>query len=288
MLLLYLLEPAGRGGLHKPVPTSGPASILDECCSTTLVTVTVMTDSAGFNDSSLRVDVAAGYRLLSLYGFSDLTDGFVAARRGDDVLIGGYGLLPELATASALHRRSLRSTPALEKHGGVDVDALRFCAALLGSRADWNALIHAHPPASLVFSALECTIEPISQWSVMFYDKVGYIPFEVDVSNTRSCQRLAELADQGVELVVLKNHGVLVPGTTVADAFHRLYRIEQAFRIQLAAMSTGVARTVHSLDDTLAWQKDYWGADEYVDNDGSREWSAWLARLDAIDPSFRA
>jgi ribulose-5-phosphate 4-epimerase/fuculose-1-phosphate aldolase len=246
-----------------------------------------MPNGETLDDQSVRVDVAAGYRLLSLYGFSDLTDGFVAARCGGDVVIGGYGLLPELATASSLHRRSIKDSPRLEGHGGVDVDALLFCNALLNARSDWNALIHAHPPESLVFSALECAIEPISQWAIMFYDKVGFIPFEVDVSSPTSRDRLAHAATQGMEVFVLKNHGVLVPGATVADAFHRLYRIEQAFRIQLTAMATGVARSLHSIDDTLAWQKDYWGADPYVDNDGSREWASLLARLDAIDPGFR-
>jgi ribulose-5-phosphate 4-epimerase/fuculose-1-phosphate aldolase len=235
-----------------------------------------------------RRDVAAAYRLLHMYGLSDLTDGFVAATVGtEEVVIGGYGALPELVNASSLHRRSWREEPGRQLHGGVDIDALRFCRAAFAGRPDWRALIHAHTPQSMVFSALRQELTPISQWGLMFYRRTAYTPFDEDVSSDSACAQIESAARSGCEVYVMRNHGVLVPGRSVADAFVRLYRLEQAMSVQLGALATSAAMSVHKEPVAASWSDAYWRTDGPVEYDGKREWAALLAKLDKAHADFR-
>jgi ribulose-5-phosphate 4-epimerase/fuculose-1-phosphate aldolase len=246
--------------------------------------------TAGRGDSEerqVRVDVAAAYRLLHGFGFTDLTDGFVCGRLGDQQLImGGYGVLPDRVCASQLHVTPLQQQPAVVKHGGVDFDAVCFSQTVFGARPEFRALIHAHPPCGMIFSATEAEIEPISQAGIMYYEKVGYILFDEDVTSRAQREEMAAHFASGKEALILRNHGFLVPGRTVADAVVRLYRLEQACKIQLGALASGVPRVFADAQRLDEWRAGYW-TNGYVDNDGSREWPAFLARLDATQPEFR-
>jgi ribulose-5-phosphate 4-epimerase/fuculose-1-phosphate aldolase len=248
----------------------------------------VILSEVGQQESRLRTDVAATYRLLHAYGFSDLTDGFAAGRLGpDEVVIGGYGQLPELVRASDLYRRPWRREAPVEQHGGVDMDALRFSRAAFSARDDWQALIHAHTPESMVFSALKQDLLPISQWGLMFHGRIGYLPFEYDVSSNAACGLIGALAKEGNEAFVFRNHGVLVPGRSMADAFVRLYRLEQAFTVQLKVLATGAEPVLPDPTEARHWGRAYWSPDEPVEYDGQREWTSLLAKLDSLQPDFR-
>lgn len=241
-------------------------------------------------EASCRVDVAMCYRLISLYGMSDFTDGFVSARidgSPSDIIVGGYGLLPEQARASALLRRNLHSALAIEKHGGVDVDAMCFTRAVLDARPDVAACIHAHPPYSTIFASLDCDLLPMSQYGFMYHGKLGYVPFGTqDVTSQETTDLIAAALANGKEAVVLRNHGLIVPGKSVSHAFWLLYRLEQTFRIQIEAMKTGAKIVTPPPEQVRIVQQGYW-SESYIDNDGSREWQAFARKLDRLDPSFR-
>jgi ribulose-5-phosphate 4-epimerase/fuculose-1-phosphate aldolase len=241
-------------------------------------------------EHAVRVAVAAGYRLVHLYGLSDFTDGFIAARIGEaprDCVLGGYGLLPELARASGLHRRSLEDTPRAEKSGGVDLDALRFTQMALSARRDIHACIHAHPQATIALSALDVELLPMSQWGIMYRGRVAYLDFTTtDVTESASCESMTAMLAAGAQAIVLCNHGVLTVGTTVAQAFFALHRLELACALQLRAVSAGEPFRMPSATLADSLSRSYWTMTR-VDNDGSREWPALLAKLDGLDPAYR-
>lgn len=251
---------------------------------TTGVAQSVASRTAEIDESErlCRRDVAACYRLLHRYGFSDLTDGFVSARLADspsEIIVGGYGLFPELTSPELLHRREVGGDTPIEKHRGVDVDALLFTTAVLGARDDLNAVIHAHPPHALTFSALDIELLPISQWGHMFHGRLGAIPFDNDVSSPTICGMIGWHLRNGMEAILLRNHGVIVPGRTVADAFFRLHRLEQAFQIQIAALQTGAPLCRPDPTEARFAGEQYWVDMTMVDNDGSREWPGLLRLL---------
>ncbi|MGL5837853.1 MAG: class II aldolase/adducin family protein [Sphingorhabdus sp.] len=249
----------------------------------------MLSGSGKANNGVTRRDVALAYRLMAHYRMSDLTDGFVAARCADDaqsIIIGGYAIFPELVVPKDLHRRVLTDEPKLEKHGGVDIDAIHFSQCVLGAREDLNAVIHAHPPFISAFSALKTALLPISQSGLIFHKKLGYIEFEYDVTAPHCQEQISAAICNGAEAIILRNHGVVIPGVTVADAFIRLYRLEQACDIQLRAMASGDEFNLPDPDQAVEWGQSYWTDPGPVDNDGSREWPSIVALLARKDPEI--
>jgi ribulose-5-phosphate 4-epimerase/fuculose-1-phosphate aldolase len=240
------------------------------------------------SEKDARNDVALGYRLVHDFGFSDMTDGFVAGRvsGSDDFIFGGYGMLPEEATASSLFRRPLTATPAVEKAGGVDFDAIRFTEAVVNVRPSVGGVIHAHPRASTVFSVTGEDLLPMSQWSLMFHGKVGVVPFDEDVTGPTSLGLIRHHIANGAEALLLSHHGLVTFGRSVADAFFRLHRLDLAYDLQLRAMATG--RDIKCLPSEMLafWQKSYWQEDGLVDMDGSREWQSFQAKYRKKQPEF--
>jgi ribulose-5-phosphate 4-epimerase/fuculose-1-phosphate aldolase len=240
-------------------------------------------------EAEARLNVAACYRLISLYGLDDLTDGFASSRIGSsgDFIVGGYGLLPELACASGLHRRSLSDKAKLEKSAGVDIDAFNFSKTAMTARPEFNACIHAHSPWAVIFSTLNCELLPMSQYSMMFQGKIGYVEYaDTNVTSEQACEQMGEHLARGAEAVILGNHGLLVPGRSMAQAFFHLYRLEQACRYQIQAMATGapiITAPAGRLDEI---RLQFWTM-THIDNDGSREWPGLLTKLDCLDPSYR-
>jgi ribulose-5-phosphate 4-epimerase/fuculose-1-phosphate aldolase len=91
---------------------------------------------------------------------------------------------------------------------------------------------------------------------------------------------------RGAEAVILRNHGLLVPGRSMAQAFFHLYRLEQACRYQIQAMATGapiITAPAGRLDEI---RLQFWTM-THIDNDGSREWPGLFTKLDCLDPSYR-
>ncbi|MEM1110985.1 MAG: class II aldolase/adducin family protein [Pseudomonadota bacterium] len=237
-----------------------------------------------------RLETAACYRLISLFDLDDMSDGFVSCRvmdEPDSFVVGGYALFPEEARASELYKRSLSAEPSLEHFGGVDIDAHNFSRTTMNARPEFNACIHAHSEFAVAFSSMDCTIEPISQYGIMFHDRTAYMDFyDSDVTAGDACGTIETLFQQGAELIVLRNHGLLVPGRTVAQAFFHLYRIEQACRYQVRAMAAGAARVTPDRVSLDSIRKQYWTQTQ-VHNDGQREWPGLIRKLDRLDPSFR-
>jgi ribulose-5-phosphate 4-epimerase/fuculose-1-phosphate aldolase len=241
-------------------------------------------------EDAARLHVAACYRLLAHYGLSDLSDGFVSARIGADsadFVIGGYGLFPELARASQLHRRSLGQVPQLEKLQGVDLDAQLFTRAILRARDGINACIHAHARHIIALSSLECDLLPLSQWGVMYQGLIGFLPFvTAGASSAQYYEQISDFLRSGKQAIFLRNHGVLVQGRTVAEAFFALHRLEQACMLQLMAMQTSVPLVMPTPAEVTRLQRSYWTM-THADTDGSREWPGLLKKLDLLDPSYR-
>lgn len=256
------------------------------------MTISVRTTAVepGSGIAEARLNTAACYRLLALYGLNDLTDGFVSCRvdnQRSEFIIGGYGLLPEFAKASELHQRSVDRAPKLEKFSGVDIDAHNFTRATLTARPEFNACIHAHAEHCVVFSSLDMELEPVTQYGIMFHDRIGYLDYtDSDVTQGTALQDIETLFRDGAELLILRNHGALIPGRTVAQAFFHLYRLEQACRYQLKAMSSGSEFRYPNRVDMEVVRNQYWTM-THVDNDGQREWPALLRRLDEVNPGFR-
>ncbi len=243
-----------------------------------------------------RIDLAACYRLIDLYGMSDGILNHISARvpgRDEHFLINPFGLLYEEITASSLIKVDLDGTVLAnaDPRYTINLPGYVIHSAIHGARHDVACVLHTHTPAGMAVSALECGLLPINQTAMRFAGSVAYHDFEGVAVDTDERRRLvADLGDNDV--MILRNHGLLAVGRTVAEAFVNMQRLERACQTQLLAMSAGsplVSLATDLVDKTFQQlrQAPTPAADGRRLPHGEREWPALLRKLDRIDPSYR-
>jgi ribulose-5-phosphate 4-epimerase/fuculose-1-phosphate aldolase len=238
-----------------------------------------------------RVDLAACYRLVDLYGMSDMMANHISMRvPGEEgaFLINAYGMMYEEITASSLIKidvdGNVLSKPDFgELNYGINKAGYVIHSAVHAARHEVDCVIHTHSWASMAVSALECGLLPITQTAMRFL-KIGYHDYQGVVLDEAEQASLLQDLGQG-EALILRNHGALVVGRTVGEAFNWMHRLELSCRSQLAAMACNspfvqVPQAV--LEET--WNNYQPGTRRPY---GQMEWPALLRKLDRLDPSYK-
>ncbi|MDM0020341.1 class II aldolase/adducin family protein [Variovorax saccharolyticus] len=238
-----------------------------------------------------RVDLAACYRLVEFYGMADMIANHISARvPGEDgaFLINAYGMMYEEITASSLvkvdHDGNVLSKPDFGDLGyGINKAGYVIHSAVHAARPEVACVIHTHSWASMAVSSLECGLLPLTQTAMRFL-KVGYHAYEGVVLDT--AEQASLVADLGQsEALILRNHGALVVGNTVGEAFNWMHRLELACRSQLAAMAcNSPLQAVPPAVLEATWKNYQPGTRRPY---GVMEWPALLRKLDRMDPGYR-
>ena len=238
-----------------------------------------------------RVDLAACYRLVAIYGMSDMMANHVSAHVPGEpgaFLINAYGMMYEEITASSLikidHAGNILSKPdfgdldySINKAGYV------IHSAVHAARPELACVIHTHSWASMAVSALECGLLPLTQTAMRFL-KIGYHDYQGVVLDEVEQASLLHDLGQG-EALILRNHGVLTVGRSIGEAFNWMHRIELACHSQLAAMACNTPLMqvpAPILEET--W-RNYQPSTRRPY--GLMEWPALLRKLDRSDPSYK-
>ncbi|TMG93693.1 MAG: class II aldolase/adducin family protein [Betaproteobacteria bacterium] len=233
-----------------------------------------------------RVDLAACYRLVELYGMSDMIANHISARvPGEDgaFLINAYGMLYEEITASSLIKIDHDGNIFGPLGYGVNKAGYVVHSAVHAARPEVACVIHAHTWATMAVSSLECGLLPMTQTAMRFL-KIGYHDYCGVVLKLEEQESLVRDLGGG-EALILRNHGALVVGRTVGEAFNWMHRLELSCRSQLAAMACN-AKLVPVSEAVLeeTW-RNYQPQTRRAY--GVMEWPALLRKLDRIDPSYR-
>ncbi|HSI53097.1 MAG TPA: class II aldolase/adducin family protein [Ramlibacter sp.] len=249
-----------------------------------------MRDSCSAQEWQARVDLAACYRLVQLYGMSDMMANHISSRvpGEESFLINPYGMMYEEITASCLIKVDLAgnilSSPDFgDLKYGINRAGYVIHSAVHEARPEVGCVIHTHSWASMAVSALDCGLLPITQTAMRFL-KIGYHEYEGVVLNDKEKASLLHDLGNG-EALILRNHGALVVGRTVGEAFNWTHRLELSCRSQVAAMSCNTKlRPVPAdvLEET--WNNYQPGTRRPY---GLMEWPALLRKLDRMDPGFR-
>lgn len=199
------------------------------------------TASPDFTEDTVREDLAAVYRLLAHFGWDDLIHTHASAHiPGDrgELLINQYGDLFSEVEAGNLMVVNLDGSPARGDQVPMNTAGLVIHTAIHAARPDVGCVIHTHSPAGVAVSCLEEGLLPLNQIALLFYGRIGYHDFEGIALDKGEQERLAaDLGDN--HALILRNHGLLVVGRTVAEAFSRIYHLERACRIQVETFATG-------------------------------------------------
>ena len=242
-----------------------------------------------------RVDLAATYRLVAMQGWYDMIFTHISLRLPGPqhhFLINPYGLRFDEVRASNLVKVDLEGN-MIGAQPGQEINPAGYVihSAIHRVREDVHCVMHTHTVAGMAVAALQGELLPISMYALGYYGRVAYHDFEGPSLELDERQRLAaNLGDKNV--LVLRTHGLLTCGQTVAQAFVRMYRLQRACEIQLAAQATGAPLTIPPHD---VCEKSARLSDDFLVAEGDKgysrnpnpEFAAFCRLLDPKDPSYR-
>src|SRR5690606_38448927 len=187
-------------------------------------------------------------------------------------------------TASSLVKYDVDGNQVMESEYKASAAAYNLHAAVLKARPDIQACVHTHSPANLAVSAQKRGLLPITQQAMRFYNRIAYYPNEVDDTTREGADRLAAaLGDKWV--MILENHGALVCGTTLPEAYIYHHFFELACRAQVGALAGG-AELVMPSPEVCAERVKKFGRIGVYDS-ASRDWVAAMALVEKLFPDYK-
>jgi len=242
-------------------------------------------------EQALRVQLAAAYRMVEHFGWTELIYGHLTARvpgPHKHFLINPYGLAYDEVTASNLVKIDVDGNVVEESEYPVNVAGFVIHSAIhMADGHDNHVVMHTHTRAGMAVAALEDGLLPVSMGSTGFFERVAYHEYEGPSLYEDERERLvASLGPH--KAMILRNHGLLSVGRTIPEAFLRLYRLERACQVQLDAAAAGRLRVI---PDAIA-RKSGRDIDRFSEREsdagiGALEFAALVRKMDRIDPSYR-
>ena len=234
----------------------------------------------------VRVDLAACYRLVAHYGWDDLVFTHISVRVPGTAhfLINPYGFFFEEITASSLVKVNLAGEKVMDSPYQINPAGFVIHSAIHENRADAHCVLHLHTDAGVAVSCRREGLLPLSQTSLFAYSSLAYHDYEgIALSSEEKIRLVADLGEKN--FLILRNHGTLTVGPTVADAFLSMYTLERACRMQIMAqyggaelipiptpIVKGIAKQIQVVTAGMG---------------GGLCWPGLLRKLDRLDPSYR-
>jgi ribulose-5-phosphate 4-epimerase/fuculose-1-phosphate aldolase len=229
-----------------------------------------------------RVDLAAAYRLVDLYGMTDLIYNHITVRipGTEHLLINLYGLLYKEITASSLAKIDVEGNILwkADTEYGINHAGYVIHGAIHTARPDVGCVTHTHTRAGMAVSSMACGLLPLNQTSIRFHGHIGYHDYEGPAIDTDERARIVQSLG-GHNALIMRNHGLLTCGPDISQAFNLLYQLEMSCRAQVDAMA---ART-----ELLVPPADIIDRTVHLYRPGTRrpygvlEWPAMIRRLEA-------
>jgi ribulose-5-phosphate 4-epimerase/fuculose-1-phosphate aldolase len=236
---------------------------------------------------AVRLDLAAAYRAVALFGWDDLVFTHISARvpgAEHHFLLNPYGMMFEEITASSLVKVDLAGRKVMDSPFEINPAGFTIHGAVHEARADAQCVIHLHTIEGVAVSCQKAGLLALSQQSLFPLASLAYHDYEGVALNPEEKARLVrDLGDK--QSMILRNHGLLTCGETVADAFLHMYILQKACEVQVRAQAGGgelvpvpqaIVEGIRQASKTVTRQ-----------SGGMIAWPGILRKLDRIDPSWR-
>lgn len=243
-------------------------------------------DKVSAAEWQMRVDLAAAYRLVALYGWDDLIfthlSALVPGEEGH-FLINPYGWMFDEITASSLVKVDMDCRKVMDSPHEVNPAGFTIHSAIHAVRHDAHCVMHTHTVAGVAVSAQASGLLPLSQQSLFPLANLAYHDYEgVALREDEKVRLQADLGQANV--MILRNHGLLSCGDTVANAFLNLFLLQRDCEIQIAAQAGGtpLVQVPKVIVDGIAQA----AARVTRGLGGNLAWPALLRRLDRLSPGY--
>ena len=244
--------------------------------------------------SQIRRDLAAAYRLISWYGMDDSIYTHISARLPDGpagekrFLLNPYGLRFDEVTAANLATVDESGAVVDDPHGtGVNAAGFTIHSAVHMARHDAVCVLHTHTVAGVAVSSVREGLLSLNQWSAQFHDRIAFHDYEGIALDLAERERIvADLGDR--QVMLLRNHGTLLLGRSVAEAVKLALNLEQSCKAQVAALGMGLTPDVLPDDVAEHTARQYAAANDGIEVSGQPdlEWQAFLRKLDLVAPDY--
>ncbi len=236
-----------------------------------------------------RVDLAAAYRLVALYGWDDLIFTHLSARVPGvekHFLLNPQDMMFEEITASSLVKVDMDGRPVHPTKSPVNPAGFTIHSAIHMAREDAHVVMHLHTPHGQAVSAMAFGLLAHTQTAMMVAHDIAYHEYEGIALDLAERERL--IGDIGTKnILILRNHGTLAVGKTVAQCFQRLYFLERACEAQVHMLAAGRER-LHNPQSEVGPKVAEQTKNSFMGKVADRlSWPALLRKLDRIDPGFR-
>jgi ribulose-5-phosphate 4-epimerase/fuculose-1-phosphate aldolase len=239
----------------------------------------------------LRVDLAACYRLVAAYGWSDLVFTHISAKlpssvAGDEhqFLINPYGLMFDEITASSLVKVDMQCNKLHDSPFPVNPAGFVIHSAIHEARPEAGCVLHTHTRAGVGVSSQKHGILPLSQQSTFVLSSLAYHDYEgVAIRDDEKTRLQADLGS--ANYLVLRNHGLLTVGRNIPEAFLAMYTFENTCRIQIDALAGGseVVSVNPAILDGVAHAMKV----QTSGMGGQFVWPSLLRKLERLDPGYK-
>jgi ribulose-5-phosphate 4-epimerase/fuculose-1-phosphate aldolase len=255
----------------------------------TALDIPSMKDKVSAEEWRARVDLAAAYRLVAAFRWDDLVFTHISARvpgTDDQFLINPYGLMFDEITASSLVRIDLAGNKLDDSPFPVNPAGFTIHGAVHEARHDAQCVLHVHSLNGVAVSAQRGGVLPISQHAIFVLASLAYHDYEGVALHADEKPRLVrDLGD--ANFLMLRNHGLLTLGSSVAEAFVAMYFFETVCTIQVRAQAGG-GELIPVNPAIIAGAQAQSRAVTKGMGAGALNWPGLLRKLDRIDPGYRA
>jgi ribulose-5-phosphate 4-epimerase/fuculose-1-phosphate aldolase len=235
----------------------------------------------------LRVDLAAAYRLVALYGWDDLIFTHISARVPDSdhhFLINPYGMTFDEVTASSLVKIDLEGRKVMESPYEINPAGFTIHSAIHAAREDAQCVMHTHSLNGVAVSATKAGVLPVSQQSIFVLSSLAYHDYEgVALLEGEKPRLVRDLGEK--TFFMLRNHGILTVGASIPDAFLFMYIFESACTIQLRAQAA--SSELIPIDPKIIAGAQMAAKQVTRNAGGGLAWPGLLRKLGRIDRTYR-
>lgn len=252
---------------------------------------TSLVTPAGYSEVEwrARIELALCYRMVDYYGWTTQVYNHISYRipGTEHILINAFGLLYSEVTPSNLVKIDFDGNKVDDSPYPINKAGNVIHTALHKGRDDVHCVMHTHNADVQAVSALSCGFIPLFQEAYIFYERVGYHPFEGIVLDMSEQERLVKSLGATNHTLMLNNHGVITTGHDVASAFVRMYQLIQGCEVQLKAMATGAELLQASPEAMRRTRAQFEEGDAQA---GAQvrlpEWPAYYRLMQRIDPNW--
>lgn len=234
---------------------------------------------------AVRVDLAAAYRLSAHFGMEEMIRNHISARvpgAPDEFLVKPAAIRFSEVTASNLIKVSVAGERRDAAPLPADQAGINIHGAVYEARPDVHAVHHSHTIAGMTIAAQKDGLLPLSQHALRFYDQLAYHAYEGIALASEERVRLKRDLGGAARGMILRHHGLLTAGRSVAEAMVLMYYLDLACQIQVKAQASGAALTTPAPEvcREIARQIEGNGLT------GDEEWPALRRLADTLDPAY--